>query len=154
MRPFRSALPLLGLLLAAACGSTPTQPSPQLLPLMDGEGEATTRTDPAEIVTATVEGDRLLLGVRYGGGCARHEFALRFSPVFLESDPVQSVLELAHDAKGDPCRALVGQTLAFDLSPLKRTYREAYGVEHGTILLRVHGPRERTAFAPAPRYVF
>jgi hypothetical protein len=73
----------------------------------------------------------------YGGGCAVHDFALLVVPIFLESYPVQMSGSLAHDAKGDPCRALVSSDIRFDLSPIKEAYRQSYGVQSDTVHLRI-----------------
>jgi hypothetical protein len=142
------------LVLLAACGAgTPTELGMQVTVIPAG----TTPQGPfdrAEIHEAWVEGDLLHLRVSYGGGCAEHDFALRFNRHFLESDPVQAPLYLAHDAKADPCRALIGRQLVFDLTPLKETYREAYRRSGGTIDLRVHAPGEAQSFPGLIRYVF
>lgn len=148
-----SRIPLAALaLLLAACGApTPSQPAapPSLLAVNAPGG--TTRLDPAEILQARIEGDVLLLEVRYGGGCETHDFALLHSGVFMESLPVQTVLTLAHDAHGDPCRALVGRSLRFDLTPVKRAYQAAYG-EGGTLVLHLHAPGGAGAPAHSLRY--
>jgi hypothetical protein len=77
------------------------------------------RHDAYALVSARVEGDTLHVAVEYSGGCATHEFALLVSPSFMESYPVQMAGSLAHDAGGDPCRALVGSRLELDLSPTR-----------------------------------
>jgi hypothetical protein len=82
-----------------------------------------------------IVGDTLEAEVSFGGGCAEHDFALVFANVFLESLPVQMHGLLSHDAKGDPCRAMLSRTLRFDLTPLKEKYRAAYGHASGTITL-------------------
>jgi hypothetical protein len=95
------------------------------------------RQDAYEFIEMQLNGDRLSVTVRYGGGCANHEFALLVNPAFLESYPVQMDGVLAHDAKGDPCRALVQKTLEFDLAPVKNAYQRAYQTRTGRINLRV-----------------
>jgi len=78
-------------------------------------------------------GDTLTLPIQYGGGCRVHRFGLLIDPAFRESHPVQVTARLAHDADGDLCRALLGQDLRFDLSPLRRRYQAAYGPGPGEI---------------------
>jgi hypothetical protein len=107
---------------------------------------STVPMDPASITGALVQGDQLLLQVRYGGGCAEHHFALYVLPIFMESEPVQVGAQLAHDAHGDACRALVGKELQFDLRPLKEAYQKAYS-RNGTLVLRLREP------GPAPSTV-
>ena len=140
--------------LLAGCGSlSPSQPTEQPALVLVGSGPATERMDPAEILTAELQGDLLRLQLRYGGGCATHDFSLLHSGVFLESFPVQTHLTLAHDAHGDPCRALLSTRVEFDLTPLKRSFQKSYG-ERGTIVLHLRPPGATTISVPPIRYDF
>ena len=70
-----------------------------------------------------------------GGGGIRHEFALYMSPAaFAESHPVQASLYLAHDKNGDGARAIIRDTLAFDISPIADLYELQYGRRDDIIL--------------------
>lgn len=89
--------------------------------------------------TPHVANDSLRLTVQYAGGCARHQFSLHASRVFMESHPVQSPLVLHHDANGDHCRSLITRELQFNLSPLRDAWRTSYQQRHGTIILRLRG---------------
>jgi hypothetical protein len=111
------------------------------------ESPASWRHDAFEFHRIRISGDVLEVVVQYGGGCARHDFAVLLYPVFMESEPVQMSGSLAHDAKGDPCRALIGSTLRFDLSPVKRAYREAYSTQRGVVHLNIAGWPERVVYA-------
>ena len=154
MSTIRRLVPVLLAAALAACGAgTPAEPGMQVTVIPSGTVPRGP-FDPADVHEAWVEGDLLHLRVSYGGGCGEHDFALRFSRPFLESDPVQAPLYLAHDAKGDPCRAIVGRELVFDLTPLKQSYREAYGRSDGTIDLRVFAPGVAHSYTPLVRYVF
>jgi hypothetical protein len=153
MHAIRRAAAVLLPFALAACPGDPMEPHAQVLTPI-GEVSAATRFDPAVIEGARVEGDRLHLEVAHGGGCAEHDFGLHFEPVFLESEPVQSVLRLSHDAHGDPCRAWIGRALVFDLTPLKEAYRRAYGTRSGTIDLRLHEPGVATPRPGLVRYTF
>jgi hypothetical protein len=62
--------------------------------------------------------DKLIIDVRYGGGCGRHTFQLAWDGAVLKSDPPQVSLVLSHDANGDMCRALLSERLQFDLSTI------------------------------------
>jgi hypothetical protein len=104
------------------------------------------RHDAFEFHSVAVRGDTLHVQVQYAGGCARHDFTLLVSPIFLESYPVQMRGSLAHHANGDMCRALVGSTLRFDLTPLKQLYRQSYGVESDTIHLGLGNWSERVVY--------
>ena len=66
---------------------------------------------------AVHKGDKLIADVRYGGGCARHDFRLTWDGSLDKSDPPQALLKLSHDGNGDPCKALISERLTFDLSP-------------------------------------
>lgn len=71
------------------------------------------------IEAAGLKGDKLIIDVIYGGGCVpQHSFQLNWDGALLKSNPAQVVLELSHNANGDPCRALLRERLQFDLSVL------------------------------------
>ena len=76
--------------------------------------------------TANIDGDTLQLTVSYSGGCEEHEFKLVAWNYFLESNPVQAHVLLAHNANGDLCRGWIKEVLHFDLSPLKQAYQRLY----------------------------
>ena len=152
-RLHRAALVVLAAGLAACGTGSPTEPALQVSAIRDGTLPPGP-FDPAEIHDAWVEGDLLHLRVSYGGGCRKHDFALRFSRLFLHSDPPQALLYLAHDANADPCRAIVGDHLVFDLRPLKRVYLGGKRGGHGTVDLRLYAPGEAESFPSLIRYVF
>jgi hypothetical protein len=108
-------------------------------------------SDPLEIVAARVEGDRLLLALRYSGGCRTHGLELVASSLFMESFPVQADLLLAHDDHDDPCDGIVGREVAFDLAPLREAYDEAYPGDSGPMLLVLRGWEERLRYDFGPR---
>lgn len=129
---------------AAGCGRLSSEPPPDAAQ-MSGADFQVARLDrdlsgwPAdrlEFQQVRITGDVLEATVSYGGGCAEHTFALVFANVFLESLPVQMRGLLSHDARGDPCRALLTRTLRFDLTPLKEAYRASYRQPTGTIILQ------------------
>lgn len=69
------------------------------------------------VEAACVKGDKLIADIRYGGGCARHDFRLTWDGSLDKSNPPQALLQLSHNANGDPCKALISERLTFDLSP-------------------------------------
>ena len=155
--PSRSLLPrpaaLLALALLGACSSPTILPDEGELALVPLDQAATTRRlDPAEVLAARIDGDRLHLQVRFGGGCRDHHFSLLHGGVFMESEPVQTRLQLAHDAHEDPCRALLSRELTFDLTPLRRSYEAAYA-RTGTIVIHLLEPGG-AAVQPPLRYSF
>jgi hypothetical protein len=136
----RAAMSLALASLLAACADplrSPPGGDAVLLPTVGGT--STTRSDRADIVEASLRGDLLRVEVSFGGGCAEHDFALVHTGEFMESEPVQTVVNLAHDGHGDMCRALLRRELAFDLGPVKRAYRRNYG-EHGRLTLHLRPP--------------
>ena len=86
-----------------------------------------------------LSGDRLTIGVSYGGGCRTHAFTLVLSPSFVDSDPVRLPAVLAHEARGDPCEAWLTERFVFDLDLVKVRYRETYGPGPGKVVLRIAG---------------
>jgi len=80
--------------------------------------DALTPGDPFHVVSADFEGDTLVVKVRYGGGCARHDFRVLWDGSIRKSDPPQLDLLLTHDAHNDPCRALLTRTLRIDMLDL------------------------------------
>ena len=61
----------------------------------------------------------MFIAVQYSGGCRPHQFTLFMDPsVLMESEPPQADLYLQHFSDNDACRALVTQTLSFNLKPL------------------------------------
>lgn len=87
--------------------------------------------------TATIEDDMLKIAGDHGGGCREHAFAACWPGVFSESSPVQVALDLHHDDGGDRCDALLFRDVYVDLSAVRDAYRDAYGGESGSILLRI-----------------
>lgn len=84
-----------------------------------------------------IENDTLTLTVSYSGGCETHDFTLVTDGSFMESYPVQLLVTLTHDANDDPCEAYPRDSYAFDLTPLKALYQEAYRTDEGSIVLHL-----------------
>ena len=89
-----------------------------------------------------IEGDTLTVTVSYGGGCRQHDFTLVSSSAFMESNPVQLRVDLAHDARGDPCTAYPTEDYVFDLTPVRMLYQESYRLTEGVIVLHLRGRHE------------
>ncbi|MDE2847671.1 MAG: hypothetical protein OXO51_13240 [Gemmatimonadota bacterium] len=147
------SLPLLILVVAcvAACGNdedSPVSTTPDQGPFDDapkignvvfspGDVRSTTQwgTDDFELNAAAVRGDTLAVSVSYSGGCRAHRFTLVAAEAFMESDPVQLDVAIAHDADGDPCEAYPTEDYYFILDPIKARYKASYGSGAGTIVL-------------------
>ena len=99
-------------------------------------------SDPYRMATSgggdgpVIEGDTLTITVSFSGGCAPHDFTL-VTAAFMESDPVILDLFLTHDDHGDSCEAYPTERRAFDLTPVRALYQEAYGEDAGSVLLRI-----------------
>lgn len=100
-------------------------------------------TDDYALNAATLVGDTLTLNVSYSGGCERHDFTLVAAQEFMESDPVQLRVTLAHDANNDACEAYPTEDYHFDLGAIKTLYQEAYRQKAGTIVLRLAGAPDK-----------
>ncbi|MGB1074712.1 MAG: hypothetical protein ACPGYK_00880 [Flavobacteriales bacterium] len=82
-----------------------------------------TPTHPFELLDALVLGDSLVIEVQYGGGCAEHDFSLLSRGPLMKSMPPKQMLQVVHYTTGDPCRALVVERQAFDLTPWRASPR-------------------------------
>ena len=143
----RVYMPLIAVgLLSCAQTTDPLHPTLPLgvqvieLAIHDGIGNVPFARDDLTIVRARVVAAHTLeIEVRYGGGCHDHAFVLLASSGFLESNPVQAVLALAHDAKGDACGAIITKTLHVDLTQLRELWQEQYQQGSGVIDLPLDG---------------
>jgi hypothetical protein len=105
-----------------------------------GEGHR----DPFELISVEIEGDVLVCVVSYPGGSARHSFAETWWQGFMESYPVQADVGLVHHAGGEHTGEPITETLRFDLTSMKETYRRAYQADHGSIMIGVRGFQKPT----------
>ncbi len=99
------------------------------------KGYAAKVVDPITITGTSMEGNKLMISVQYSGGCETHDFRLMSNGSYMKSLPAQMNLTLEHDAHDDNCRALIEQTLVYDVSP-------AQYEGHGTVILILNGDRE------------
>lgn len=137
-------------LLLPGCGSNAVSdsPGPSASLSTATSGQVTITRDlasavwPSDSITITshrLAGDTLVLQVQYRGGCRDHGFQLLAADAWMESYPVQVAGRLAHDAKGDSCKALVQRELRVSLAPLKEAYRSAYQASSGRIAYQLRG---------------
>ena len=68
----------------------------------------------------STDGDILSINVQYSGGCEDHDFDLYFNGALKKSLPPQATLCLTHNSNGDICKALIQDTLEFNISELKQ----------------------------------
>jgi hypothetical protein len=96
------------------------------------------RFDPCIIEHAVTSGHELTVRVLYVGGCATHCFDL-FEDMSRREELVVIDLLLAHDAKGDTCKAMVREELTFDLSTLEAKHDS--DLANGQLKLQLHAGR-------------
>lgn len=81
-------------------------------------GNQEVKGNPFNILDFRIDGDSALITVSYAGGCNKHTFEIIWSETYAESYPPQTNLLVIHDAHGDACKALITETLSFDLARL------------------------------------
>jgi hypothetical protein len=84
----------------------------------------------------------LLIDVRYGGGCKKHEFSLQLQGC-LESFPVQCKAQLLHKHNNDFCEAMISETVVISL---KESGIEGSYFKRGS--LTIMGDRDFTSNKP------
>ena len=92
--------------------------APTSVRLMSDEGTSGHHEDAYSLGNMAVDGDVLQLTVSYTGGCERHRFDVLARAVTITGDDAEADLVVAHDARGDTCKALVTQHLEFSLTPI------------------------------------
>jgi hypothetical protein len=91
--------------------------------------------DSYHLLAIELTGDVMTLRVGFTGCGPDHGFTLYMVGGFMESNPVQAKLLLAHDRHGEDCPAEFERTLLFDLTPLREAFEHAYG-QTGPVRLR------------------
>jgi hypothetical protein len=99
----------------------------------DGSGDDYT------IESVKVYGSEISYVVRYGGGCEPHDFKLMTTGAIMKSMPPQMSVVLHHNGNGDKCRALVTDTVSFDLSPVRPD-------GSGSLILRMKNYKDRIVY--------
>ena len=122
---YHSLGPVL-LLLAGVMGgcrsAEPTAPST----------EAAWSEVPLTLISVAVQEDDLVAVVQYGGGCGEHTLHLEAKGPMLKSLPPKQPLRVVHRSSGDPCRAMIVDTLVAPLISFRGTPR-------GTTVLMLEG---------------
>lgn len=90
-------------------------------------------SDSVDINEFHIQGPILRLDVGYGGGCARHDFAVCFRPILTAPVFDEQELVLVHDAHGDNCDAYIQETRLFDVTPMGGAYMTETGADGGFI---------------------
>jgi hypothetical protein len=124
-----------------AAKSTETIQKTQPMELKATLGKIPEHSDALTIESATIKGNILTIEVTYGGGCQEHEFQLIGSEMIAKSMPPIRSIKLIHKANQDNCRAIVSQTLKFDIRKL--AYKQEAGSE---IYLNLDAYNERLVY--------
>jgi hypothetical protein len=66
-----------------------------------------------------IDGDILLIDVSYSGGCKDHDFKAYFNGMYIKTSPMKAKVFIVHTNNDDNCRALIKQTLRFNLKPVR-----------------------------------
>ena len=96
------------------------------------------------IENAGLKGDKLILDIRYGGGCKQHIFQLNWNGDVLKSNPPQIILDLSHNAHEDPCKALLSERLQYDLSTILDDNPKDYIIRVHSLLTEVIAHKPKT----------
>jgi hypothetical protein len=113
----------------------PPPPGPAPLVVLTDLSPEEIDQSPYQLIWAELEGELLSIRVGYSGCTRDHPFTLHAARGFMESLPVQTWMLLAHDDRGEACRAYFERTLFFDLSPIQQAHIEDYGVPG---IVRIH----------------
>lgn len=82
------------------------------------------KSEPVAIENVTVKDNKMMLSVKYSGGCGDHDFQLVGAKIISKSLPPQRAIKLFHYNNEDDCRELVLEELIFDISALAYNERE------------------------------
>ena len=118
---------LVGVMGGCRSAETTTAPTPPT--------EAAWSEVPLTLTSVAVQGDDLMAVVQYGGGCGEHTLHLEANGPMLKSLPPKQPLRVVHRSFGDPCRAMIVDTLVAPLISFRGTPR-------GTTVLMLEGWEE------------
>ena len=80
------------------------------------------RTDQVSLISATVDGDCLMLTLQYSGGCEDHQIDLALIQPECGTLPLPPpTFEIRHNANNDVCKALVTKKYSFDVSGIRES---------------------------------
>ena len=95
--------------------------------------------------TVGMKEDMLIVDVQYSGdNMTKHSFQLNWDGVIKESNPVQVICLLSHNCNGDTGKALVNETLQFDLSTIPDFPKQAMEITLKTSAWELQVPFDPT----------
>lgn len=86
-----------------------------------------------DLISLDVDGDYLVVEVRYGGGCEQHKWVLCWEESWEESDPPVVFVQLYHEDNNDSCKALIQNTHLFNISSLKEHFDGQVSISLGDL---------------------
>jgi hypothetical protein len=110
--------------------------------------------DALTITAATIDGDTLTLVVNHGGGCERHDYALYGCSATIKTNPLGVDMRLSHNANGDMCDAFLTDTLRFSLAPVRHSWKQQTGQDHGELSLHIQSPPTSISSGQVVRFTF
>lgn len=110
--------------------TAPSTPSP----------DSTWSEVPLTLTSVAIQGDELVAVVQYSGGCGEHTLHLEAHGPMLKSLPPKQPLRVVHRSSGDPCRAMIVDTLVAPLTSFRGTPR-------GTTVLMLEGWEKNLYYA-------
>jgi hypothetical protein len=104
----------------------PAPAGPALVPVKMKQGIAlkSLKLD-AYGIMAKLVGDELQVSCSYGGGCKDHVVELVATRYVFDAKTAEVDIIITHDAKNDPCEAMLMSKHRFDLTPIKAAYAES-----------------------------
>lgn len=82
-------------------------------------GMKLSKSNPFSFGSVLVQGDSLLIAVQYSGGCKEHEWNLYTTGTYSKTYPPKLELHLHHNSNEDYCKAMIRETLIFDLKKIR-----------------------------------
>ncbi len=77
------------------------------------------KSDPFSYGSVQIQGDSLLIAVQYSGGCKAHEWNMYTTGMYSKTFPPKIEVYLQHTSNQDFCKALIRETLVFDLKNVR-----------------------------------
>jgi hypothetical protein len=94
------------------------------------QGLITTTSDPFQIIAIIPRDTQWDAIVEYNGGCGNHIFNVVWNGTFDSNASVATKIALVHNANGDQCKALIRDTVSFNV---RRATNWDYALENATI---------------------
>ncbi len=82
-------------------------------------GMKLSKSDAFSYGSVQIQGDSLLIAVQYSGGCKAHEWNMYTTGTYSKTFPPKIEVYLHHTSNQDFCKALLRETLIFDLKNIR-----------------------------------